>query len=184
MKRRMIGCQTGFCDFNRMACGFWADLGAAAIDFPLHIRGGGPLRMRPMKYLTQLTAMGAAAFLLASCQTTETIKKNQVAAQGWLDAQSAPARINVSGMWFAEGWGKAELKQTGRKVSGMLDTYEVRGVVSGGKACLTAWDSGKCYYAIEMSQAGKNVLKGTYTDGPVYLSDPKQQRAIELRRSY
>lgn len=158
--------------------------GRAASHFMLHTRGGGLLEIRPMKHLTQILAIAGAALLLSACQTTETIKKNQIAAQGWLDAQSAPARIQVSGLWFAEGWGKAELKQNGRKVGGMIDTYEVRGVVSGSKAYLTAWDSGKCYYAIELTQAGRNVLKGTYTDGPTYLSDPKQQRSIELRRSY
>jgi hypothetical protein len=57
-------------------------------------------------------------------------------------------------------------------------------VVSGKKAYLTTWDSGKCYYAIVLTQSGKNVLSGTYTDGPVYKEIPKEQRAIELRRSY
>lgn len=142
------------------------------------------LDMESMKCLTQMMVLAGAALFLNACQTTETINKNQVATQAWLDSQTAAARINVSGLWFSESWGKADLKQTGRKVSGVIDTYEVRGVVSGSKAYLTAWDSGKCYYAIELSQAGKNNLKGTYTDGPVYRDNPKEQRAIELHRAY
>lgn len=140
--------------------------------------------MDSMKYLKHLLTLAVASLVLNACQTAESIKKNEVAAQSWMTSQSAAARINVSGSWFAESWGKVNLKQTGRNVAGTLDTYEIRGVVSGSKAYLTAWDSGKCYYAIILSQAGKNGLKGTYTDGPVYLNDPKQQRDIELRRSY
>ena len=140
--------------------------------------------MESMKHFNPMMVLAVASLVLSACQTTETIKKNQVAAQGWLDSQAATARINVSGSWFAESWGKADLKQSGRNVSGTIDTYEVRGVVSGGKAYLTAWDSGKCYYAIILSQAGRNVLTGSYTDGPTYRNDPKEQRAIELRRSY
>ncbi len=140
--------------------------------------------MGSMKFLNKTLVLAGVSLLLNACQTAESIKKNEVAAQSWMTSQSAAARINVSGSWFAESWGKASLKQTDRNVAGTLDTYEIRGVVSGSKAYLTAWDSGKCYYAIILSQAGANGLKGTYTDGPVYLNDPKQQRSIELRRSY
>ena len=125
-----------------------------------------------------------AVIALSSCQTQQQILQNQTAAQAWLDGQSSSARIDVSGNWFAEGWGKANLKQSGRQVSGTLDTYEVKGVVSGNKAYLTTWDSGRCYYAIVLSQSSKNVLTGSYTDGPTYLESPEEQRSIELRRSY
>ena len=137
-----------------------------------------------MKLLKPLVMFAAVVFALTGCQTEKTIAKNQTAAQAWLDSQTDGARIQVSGLWFAEGWGKANLKQSGRKISGTIDTYEVKGVVSGEKAYLTTWDSGKCYYAIVLTQSGKNVLSGTYTDGPVYKEMPKEQRAIELRRSY
>lgn len=140
--------------------------------------------MDSMKYFKHLLTLAVASLVLNSCQTAETIKKNEVAAQSWMASQSSPARINVSGSWFAESWGKANLKQSGRDVTGTIDTFEVRGVVSGNKAYLTTWDSGKCYYAIVLSQSGRNVLTGTYTDGPVYLNDAKEQRSIELRRSY
>jgi hypothetical protein len=140
--------------------------------------------MVPMNYMTKMLALAGASLFLNACQTTETIKKNQIATQGWLDSQSAAARVNVSGLWFSESWGKAQLKQAGRNVTGTLDTFEIRGVVSGSKAYLTAWDSGKCYYAIVLTPSGKNLLKGSYTDGPVYLEDPKEQRAIELHRAY
>lgn len=133
-----------------------------------------------------MIATSAAGFLIAltACQTPEKTAKNQAAAQAWMSGQTASAAINVSGTWFSQEWGKATLKQTGRNVSGTIDTYEVKGVVSGKKAYLTTWDSGKCYYAIILSQPGKNVLTGSYTDGPAYRDDAKQQRPVELRRSY
>jgi hypothetical protein len=121
---------------------------------------------------------------LVSCQTPQNLAKNQAAAQEWLNLQTAGARIQVSGTWFSADWGKAMLKQSGRQITGTIDMYEVKGVVSGNKAYLTTWDSGKCYYAVILSQTDKNVLTGSYTKGPTYLTHPKEQRPIELRRSY
>jgi len=132
------------------------------------------------------TAMVVAGFVLSQvgCQTQQKIAMNQSAAQEWLGSQKSSARIQVSGTWFSEQWGKASFKQSGREVTGTLDTYEVKGVVSGNKAYLTTWDSGKCYHAFIISQSGKNVLTGTYTDGPTYRAETKLQLPIELRRSY
>ena len=126
----------------------------------------------------------AAVLALSGCTTQKDIAANATAAQDWLQGQKAPARIQVAGTWFSGDWGRADLKQDGRTVTGKLDTYEVKGVVSGSKAYLTTWDSGKCYYALILSQPSRNVLSGTYTDGPAYLNDPKEQRAVEFRRSY
>lgn len=139
--------------------------------------------MRRMKRLL-IPASIAAVLALAGCTTQKDIAANATAAEAWLQGQKAPARIHVSGTWFSDDWGRADLKQDGRTVTGRLDTYEVKGVVSGGKAYLTTWDSGKCYYAIILTQPSRNVLSGTYTDGPAYLNDPKEQRTAEFRRSY
>jgi hypothetical protein len=130
-----------------------------------------------------LLAAGLALFQ-TSCQTQQKLEKNQAAAQAWLGEQHAAAHIRVAGNWFAEGWGKASFKQSGREVTGTLDTYEIKGVVSGNKAYLTAWESGKCYYALILSQTSANALSGSYTDGPVFNHQAKAQRLIELRRSY
>lgn len=128
----------------------------------------------------------AAGCLLAmnSCETQKSIAANATAANDWLKLQQGASRINVSGTWFSEDWGRADLKQSGRDISGRIDTYEVKGVVSGNKAYLTTWDSGKCYYAVILSQPSKNVLSGSYTDGPTYRAEAKEQRAVEFRRSY
>ncbi|MES2440851.1 MAG: hypothetical protein V4584_17425 [Verrucomicrobiota bacterium] len=142
------------------------------------------LGIATMKATTILMAVAGLVLCQTSCQTQQKIEKNQLAAHEWLNQQNAVARVRVSGNWFAEGWGRASLKQSGRQITGTLDTYEVKGVVSGGKAYLTTWDSGKCYYALVISPSGKNSLSGTYTDGPAYKTEAKQQRQIELRRSY
>lgn len=137
-----------------------------------------------MKEITARTLAVGLVLGMTGCATQQELAKNQTAAQEWLQKQNAGARIQVSGTWYSADWGRATFRQSGREISGTLDTYEVRGVASGSKAYLTTWDSGKCYYAIILSQSGKNVLTGTYTDGPAFLDDPKEQRAIELRRSY
>lgn len=121
---------------------------------------------------------------LPSCQTRQSLAKNQTEAQAWLDSARGPARIQVSGTWFSAEWGRADLTQNGRDIGGKIDTYEVRGVAAGDVAYLTTWDSGKCYYAIQLKRSGKNALSGSYTDGPVYRSEAKEQRQIELRRAY
>lgn len=142
------------------------------------------LGLESMKAAITATSVAGILIGLTACQTPEITAKNQAAAQAWMNGQTASAGINVSGTWFSQEWGKATLKQTGRNISGAIDTYEVKGVVSGNKAYLTTWDSGKSYYAIILTQTGRNVLSGSYTDGPAYRNDPKQQRTVELRRSY
>ena len=137
-----------------------------------------------MKKTNALFLMAAWLLSLAGCETQQSLAKNQSSAQEWLNLQTASAGIQVSGKWFSDDWGTATLKQSGRQVTGTIDTYEVKGVVSGNKAYLTTWDSGKCYYAIVLGKTSANRLAGSYTDGPVFLQDPKEQRPIELRRSY
>ena len=137
-----------------------------------------------MRKFTSLLMAAGCVLAMNSCETQKSIAANSTAANEWLKLQQGPARINVSGTWFSEDWGRAELKQSGRDITGRIDTYEVKGVVSGGKAYLTTWDSGKCYYAVILSQSSRNVLSGSYTDGPTYLNDAKEQRTVEFRRSY
>jgi hypothetical protein len=138
-----------------------------------------------MKTSIKMTLVSAGLlFGLVSCQTQQKIALNQSAARDWIKQQNTAARIDVSGNWFAEGWGKASLRQSGRDITGTIDTYEVKGVVSGNKAYLTTWDSGKCYYALIITRSSANRLTGSYTDGPTYRSEAKEQRPIELRRSY
>lgn len=138
-----------------------------------------------MKTSIKMILVSAGLLLgLVGCQTQQKIALNQAAAHDWVKQQNSAARINVSGNWFGEGWGKALLKQSGRDVTGTIDTYDVKGVVSGNKAYLTTWDSGKCYYAIILTRSSANSLTGSYTDGPTYRSDAKEQRTVELRRSY
>ncbi|MEO5916362.1 MAG: hypothetical protein ABIS50_19150 [Luteolibacter sp.] len=136
--------------------------------------------------ISTTTLLLATGLMLAqtSCQTQQTITKNNAAAEEWMAQQTAGARINVSGKWFAQSWGNATLKQSSRQITGTLDTYEVKGVVSGNKAYLTTWDSGKCYYAVILTQSSAHTLTGSYTDGPTYRPEAKDQRPIELRRSY
>ncbi|MES2657430.1 MAG: hypothetical protein V4689_02370 [Verrucomicrobiota bacterium] len=134
--------------------------------------------------INMMSMVAGLALCQVSCQTQQKIAQNQTAAQEWMNQQTAAAGIQVSGNWFAEGWGRGTFKQSGREITGTLDTYEVKGVVSGNKAYLTTWDSGKCYYAIILTKSSANTLTGSYTDGPTYHDKAEEQRPIELRRSY
>jgi hypothetical protein len=137
-----------------------------------------------MKCLTSFLMAAGCLLAMNSCETQKSLGANATAANDWLKLQQGASRINVTGTWFSEDWGRADLKQSGRDITGRIDTYEVKGVVSGSKAYLTTWDSGKCYYAVVLSQTSRNTLSGTYTDGPIFLDDAKEQRPVEFRRSY
>jgi hypothetical protein len=152
--------------------------------FELHTLTDTALKDLVMKASIQMMVVAALVLCQVGCQTQQKIAQNKAAAEAWLNQQSGASRIQVSGNWFAEGWGRSTLKQSGREITGTLDTYEIKGVVSGNQAYLTAWDSGKCYFAIILSQPSRNVLSGSYTDGPTYIAKAEQQRPVEFRRSY
>lgn len=139
--------------------------------------------MSNMRILVYPLVLVGVVFCQLGCQN-QNLAQKQVAAEQWLNQQPAGSSIRVSGNWFSQEFGKATFSQSGNRISGILDTYEIKGVASGDKLYLTAWDSGKCYYALVLTRITSNIFKGSYTDGPVFINDPAEQRSVELRKSY
>jgi hypothetical protein len=104
--------------------------------------------------------------LLSSCHLKSSYAKNQAASAAYLaDKKSAPAKVNVEGVYFSPEWGIVLLKQTpGGKVSGQFGEYgAVVGVVSGKKIFLTTLDSGWTEYTFELSKPRYDRLQGQYS---------------------
>lgn len=114
-----------------------------------------------MKYRFVLGLFFAAALL---GQKVETEGK------AWLNANTAPAEINVNGVWHAGEWGLITLDQAAgsRDVTGTVKTdanFVVLGVVSANKVLLLFTDKGRVWFSAEVSPERSNSLAGHYTDG-------------------
>lgn len=129
-----------------------------------------------MKYL-YLLLVGLA---LSGCHLKEKYAKNNAAADGWVAQRTAPAKINVTGKWKSDGWGKADFTQTGKEVTGKLGDYKIRGVVSGYRAYLLAHDDGWVYYTIVLRRESKYALEGSYSSSVPYAA--ADEKDIYLRR--
>ena len=80
----------------------------------------------------------------------------------WLATFQANPGVNVSGIWHSDDWGKGKLTQEGRNVSGSLDDYVVRGVVSGRDVYLLFVYGGTIYYTAHLKASGNGTLTGEY----------------------
>jgi hypothetical protein len=86
--------------------------------------------------------------------------------KAWLDAQTDPPAINVSGRWDSD-FGVLSLDQatTSRDVSGSGGGYQLTGVVSGKRLFLLfASNSGTVDYCATLSYENGNSLTGSYSD--------------------
>ena len=84
--------------------------------------------------------------------------------QAWLDAQTDPAAMNVSGAWDSD-FGIIHLDQAvgSRDVSGTQGNYVLKGVVSGKQLFLLFGDQrGTVNYCAVLNSEGGNSLAGKY----------------------
>jgi len=85
--------------------------------------------------------------------------------KAWLDAQTEPAAINVSGNWDSEFGNMHFLQVPGsREVSGIGGGYELTGVVSGKRLFLLFSIGGSVDYCATMSYESDSSLIGTYSN--------------------
>jgi hypothetical protein len=85
--------------------------------------------------------------------------------KAWLDAQTDPAEINVSGAWKSSVFGDLSLSQAAgsREVTGRGGAYELTGVVSGKELFLLFGDQrGTVNYCAVLNSEGDNSLAGNY----------------------
>jgi len=121
-----------------------------------------------------------AVLALAGCNLKEKYAKNNAAADGWVAQRTAPAKINVSGKWKSDNWGKADFTQKGREVTGTIGDYKVKGVVSGYKAYLVAEQDRWVYYTIILKRHTSTALEGSYSESVPYVET--DEKDIYLRR--
>lgn len=120
-----------------------------------------------MRTFASLALCLLSAGLLSSCHLKESYSKNQSARATFLEeSKTAPAKINVEGLYYSPEWGVVVLKQTsGGKVSGLMGDYGVvEGVVSGRKVFLAIVDSGWTDYTLVLERPAYDQLVGAYSD--------------------
>ena len=121
-----------------------------------------------MKTRSKLIAAALAAVFVSGCSVVHEVNagrynQNTKSGETWLSDQFDPAGINVAGHWTSSDWGEARLTQAGRDVGGKLGGYDVRGVVSGNRACLLLSEGGWTYYAASLEQPSEGVLAGHFS---------------------
>ncbi len=95
--------------------------------------------------------------------TDERYNRNNAAGDRWLSDQLGSAEINVSGNWTSNDWGRAELVQRGRQISGSLGGYNVRGVASGTRAYLLIAQGEWYYYSAVLEMPRPGLLTGRFS---------------------
>ena len=131
-----------------------------------------------MKYLCLLLA----AVTLTGCHLKEKYAANDRAADGWLAQRTDKPKINVTGKWKSDAWGKGDFTQKGRDVTGTLGDYKIKGVVSGYRAYLIADQDDWSFYSIILKRESANALEGSYSSSVPYSA--KDEQDIYLRRDF
>ena len=121
--------------------------------------------MNTRKHLFCMVAIVASLMLCAPSEMLAKDKPNE--AKSWLATHSAPAEINVCGVWDSDVWGKMILHQEkgARDVTGTADNWEIEGVVSGKNVFLAFIDKGYLIYTAEAALNEDGKLAGNYAKG-------------------
>ncbi|MDX2082296.1 MAG: hypothetical protein SFU53_16045 [Terrimicrobiaceae bacterium] len=114
-----------------------------------------------------LSAVVAVA-LLAGCSIVREVNdgrynRNNEAGDRWLSDQLEPAAINISGNWLSDDWGRGEFVQNGRRITGRLGDYDVRGVASGNQAYLLIASDEWYYYSAILQMPRPGLLTGRFS---------------------
>jgi len=119
---------------------------------------------------------------LAGCNTKERYARNNAAARGWLAANPASGHIRVAGKWKPddEGWGDAQLQQTGTRITGTIGLYTVEGHVNGPDVYLVMSENGWAYYSAVLKKKG-DTLSGFYSAHVPFST--RDQETMVLSRS-
>jgi len=112
----------------------------------------------------------SAVVLMASFSSCGWLKekyaKNENARVAYLsEKKSAPAKMNIEGLWYSPQWGIVVFNQErDGKLSGIFrDHYVIDGVISGNNAFLTLIDDDWVEYTVELKQKNRGELTGFYS---------------------
>lgn len=102
--------------------------------------------------------------------------------KAWLDANTNPPAMNVTGLWVGRDWGNVSLNQRegGRWIIGTGDGWDISGVVSGKEVYLLFCHNGKIAYSAKLTAEGASQLTGIYANG--ILSSRSKTRPIRLSK--
>jgi hypothetical protein len=129
--------------------------------------------------LTTLTAF-AVAVSLSSCSWLKwKYEKNEAASVAYLsEKKSAPAGMNIEGLWYSPQWGMVVFNQQpdGRLDGIFRDHYVINGVVSGKSAFMTLIDDDWVEYTVELKRKSGEELVGFYSPSVPF----SEKDALEL----
>jgi len=122
----------------------------------------------------------ALSLILATSCASRAIKQEET--DPWLRLNTIsggkPPEIDITGKWhdahaqgsYWFGWGEGHLRQEGDKISGVIGSYNIKGVVSGKIVYLVFLYGGTVYYTarLEMFQ---DLLTGNY-----FKANDKEQK--------
>jgi hypothetical protein len=113
----------------------------------------------------------------------EKYARNEQASAAYLSEKStAPARMNIEGVWYSPQWGIVILNQErGGKLSGIfMDHYVVNGIVTGKEAFITLIDDDWVEYTVELRRKSWEELAGSYSPSVPFLD--KDAHEVVLKR--
>lgn len=138
--------------------------------------------MKPLLSIVSLAAvLGMTGCGVFSEINDERYSRNNAKGREWLSDQSMPAETNIGGNWHSGDWGYASFSQDGRRITGNLGNYAIKGVVSGNKAYLVASEDGWDYYSIILERDGEYSLKGRYSRSIPYQKWNRGDFRLERR---
>ena len=125
----------------------------------------------------------SAVFLMVSFSSCSWLKekyaKNESASVAYLsEKKSAPAKMNIEGLWYSPQWGIVVFNQErGGELSGIFrDYYVVNGVVSDKNAFMTLIDDDWVEYTVELKRKNQGELTGYYSPSVPF----SEKDALEL----
>ncbi|MGD0681482.1 MAG: hypothetical protein ABR990_05480 [Terracidiphilus sp.] len=129
-----------------------------------------------MRRITTLFILVFAFSVLLHGQTDEREGKS------WLDTNTAPPQMNVTGIWDGGDWGMVSLNQHqgGRRIIGTADSWDVTGIVSGKTVYLLIWKKDKVAFSARLTIEGSSQLTGVYAKG--ILSSTSKMIPIQLKK--
>jgi hypothetical protein len=129
-----------------------------------------------MRRVTALLVLLFTCAILLHAQISERDGK------AWLEANTAPPAMNVTGIWDAGGWGTVTLTQHqgGRRVIGTADSWDVTGVVSGNSLFLVIWKKDKVAFTAKLTLDSLSQLTGAYAKG--ILSPASKTVPMQLKK--
>ncbi len=108
--------------------------------------------------------IAALLALLFTCTILPHAQISESDGKAWLEANTAPPAMNVTGIWDGGDWGTVTLtqRQGGRKVIGTADSWDVTGVVSGNTVYLVIWKRDKVAFTAKLTLDNSSQLTGVY----------------------